>query len=194
MAGTYTPATLSVDVTGEKDDLLTLLADQRAMFLVTLRGITDEQARQRTTVSELTLGGLLKHLAKGDRGTVNELVARDENATFDLSEIDGAYELRDDETVAQWLAEYESAAADLEAYVAAVDSLDDLIPQPTAPWAPERVWWSVRRVVLHKLRETAHHSGHADIIREALDGQTTMAALFGELDFSGSGDPHESVG
>ena len=62
MAGTYTAAEVSVDVTGEKADLLVLLADQRALFRVTLQGITEAQARQQTTVSTLTLGGLLKHL------------------------------------------------------------------------------------------------------------------------------------
>ncbi|MFE3029860.1 mycothiol transferase, partial [Nocardia tengchongensis] len=49
----------------------------------------------------------------------------------------------------------------------------DSVPTPTAPWAPERVWLSVRYILLHILREIAHHSGHADIIREALDGANT---------------------
>ena len=55
MAGTYTPVTLPFTVSGEKADLLTLLADQRELFKVTLRGITEAQARQRTTVSTLTM-------------------------------------------------------------------------------------------------------------------------------------------
>ncbi|MBM9467375.1 DUF664 domain-containing protein [Nakamurella sp. YIM 132084] len=48
---------------------------------------------------------------------------------------------------------------------------------PTAPWAPERQWWSARHIVLHLLRDTAHHAGHADIIRESLDGGNTTQAL-----------------
>lgn len=67
--------------------------------------------------------------------------------------------------------------------IAEVESLDDLIPQPTAPWQPEREWWSVRKMALHLLRETAHHCGHADIIREALDGQSTMSAISGDMDW-----------
>ncbi|NED59838.1 DUF664 domain-containing protein, partial [Streptomyces sp. SID10244] len=82
------------------------------------------------------------------------------------------------ETLAGWLDEYDRAAAELDEYVAEVGGLDELIPQPTAPWQPEREWWTIRKMMLHKLRETAHHSGHADIIREALDGQSTMGALF----------------
>ena len=177
MAGTYTQTTLSVDVSGEKEDLLTLLADQRAMFLMTMRDLTDEQARQRTTVSELTLGGLLKHVVKVTAGIARELTERDENAEVDLTELGDAYELRADETLDQWRQAYDEATATLERVVAEMDDLSELIPQATAPWAPERQWWAARKMVLHLLREVAHHSGHADIIREALDGQTTMAAL-----------------
>ena len=178
MAGTYTPATLPFTVSGEKADLLTLLADQRELFKVTLRGITEAQARQRTTVSTLTLGGLVKHLATGEQGTLEELVERDDTAEFDMAKAAHAYELTDDETFAGWVEEYDRASAALDAHVAGVDSLDELIPQMTAPWQPEREWWTIRKMMLHKLRETAHHAGHADIIREALDGQSTMAALY----------------
>ncbi|MEE3851699.1 DinB family protein [Gordonia sp. LSe1-13] len=178
MAGTYTPVTLPFTVDGEKEDLLTLLADQRGLFKVTLRDVTEEQARQRTTVSELTLGGLVKHLATGEQGTLQELVERDDTAEFDMAAAAHAYDLTDDETFAYWVEEYDRAAAALDDYVAKVDSLDELIPQMTAPWQPKREWWTIRKMLLHKLRETAHHSGHADIIREALDGQSTMAALY----------------
>ncbi|MEP9415749.1 DinB family protein [Gordonia sp. VNQ95] len=177
MAGTYTPVTLSVDVTGEKEELLTLLDDQRQVFLVTLRNLDDAQARTRTTVSELTLGGLLKHLTLVERGATETMTVRDEEATFDMSLMEHAYELTDDETLDDWLTAYREAAAAYDAAVAGLD-LDDQIPQETAPWQPEREWWSARKMVLHMLRETAHHSGHADIIREALDGQTTMSTLF----------------
>ncbi|MFW0783462.1 DUF664 domain-containing protein [Gordonia sp. CPCC 206044] len=178
MAGTYTSVTLPFTVDGEKEDLLTLIADQRELFKVTLRGVTEEQARKRTTVSELTLGGLVKHLAIGEQSTLEELVERDDTAEFDMSKAEFGYDLRPDETFADWLDEYDRAAAALDAYVAGVESLDELIPQMTAPWQPEREWWTIRKMMLHKLRETAHHSGHADIIREALDGQSTMAALY----------------
>lgn len=183
MAGTYTAVELSVDVTGEKEDLLLLLADQRALFKVTLQGLTEEQSRQQTTVSTLTLGGLLKHLATGERATAKMLVARDENSEMDLTALADAYDLGDGESLAEWLAEYDRAAALFDQTIAGVQSMDELIPQPTAPWAPDRVWWTVRRVALHLMRETAHHCGHADIIREALDGQSTMAAISGDFDW-----------
>ena len=87
------------------------------------------------------------------------------------------YELLPEETLDGWLTELDAAAEAFDAVIVSVDSLDELIPQPTAPWAPEREWSTVRTMLLNKIREYAHHSGHADIIREALDGQTTMAAI-----------------
>ncbi|MFZ2238560.1 MAG: DUF664 domain-containing protein [Gordonia amarae] len=174
--GLYTAVTVP-DVTGEKRELLTILADQRNLFRVTVRNLTEEQARQRTTVSELTLGGLVKHLASGDRNTAKVITERDENAAFDMEALAHDYELLPGETFDGGLAELESAAAAFDAVIVGVGSLDEMIPLPTAPWAPERESSTVRTIVLNKIREYAHHSGHADIIREALDGQSTMAAI-----------------
>ena len=52
--------------------------------------------------------------------------------------------------------------------------LDAAHPLPQAPWFPPGASWSARRVLLHIMAETAQHAGHADIIREALDGAKTM--------------------
>lgn len=183
MAGTYTAVELPADLSDEKRDLLLLLADQRALLKITARNLTDDQARQRTTVSELTLGGLIKHVAVGEAGTAAEIVARDENAVFDPAAGMDSYAFGPDDTLDYWVTEYDRAAAEFDSVIAAVESLDELIPMPTAPWQPEREWWSVRRLVVHRLRETAHHCGHADIIREALDGQTTMGAISEGMDW-----------
>ena len=47
-------------------------------------------------------------------------------------------------------------------------------PLPEAPWYEPGANWSARRVLLHIIAETSQHAGHADIIREALDGAKTM--------------------
>ena len=52
----------------ERDDLLEALTAHRGFLRDTVQGITDEQARRRLTVSELTLGGLIKHVAKTEKG------------------------------------------------------------------------------------------------------------------------------
>jgi Protein of unknown function (DUF664) len=69
---------------------------------------------------------------------------------------------------------YESVAQRTDEVVRTCRSLDDDHELPTAPWFPPGARWSARQVLLHILAETAQHSGHADIIREALDGQKTM--------------------
>ncbi|MCC3328215.1 mycothiol transferase [Nocardia abscessus] len=159
----------------EREDLIAMLADQRALFRITLRGVDDEQARRRTTESELTLGGLLHHLVSCERHWTSVIVQRDENAELDVSKFGGEYVMAAEETVAGLLATWDEVAAATAELIRSVDSLDSSIPTPTAPWTPERIWQSVRYTVLHILREIAHHSGHADIIREALDGANSTA-------------------
>ena len=53
-------------------------------------------------------------------------------------------------------------------------SLDVAHPLPEAPWFKQGASWSARRVLLHIMTETAQHAGHADIIRETIDGAKTM--------------------
>lgn len=102
----------------ERDTLIETLARHRGFLLQTARGLTEEQARTRSTVSQLTIAGLLKHVAEVD--------------------LDSAHLLSE------------------------------------APWFEPGTSWTVRRVALHLLAEISQHAGHADIIREAIDGQRTM--------------------
>ncbi|MFZ2176208.1 MAG: DinB family protein [Rhodococcus sp. (in: high G+C Gram-positive bacteria)] len=164
-------------LTGERADILQILQEQRSTLLITIRGIDDAQARQRTTVSDLTLGGLIKHVANTERQRVNSILERDETAEFDMESAMEQYYMRDDETLEGLVAEYEAVARATEAVVAGLDDMDLLVPLPTAPWAPERQWWTARRTLLHIIRETAQHSGHADIIRESLDGGNTTRQM-----------------
>jgi hypothetical protein len=72
------------------------------------------------------------------------------------------------------LAEYERVAARTDELVATLADLDAEYPLPPAPWFAPGATRTVRRVFLHIVAETAQHSGHADIIRETIDGQKTM--------------------
>ncbi|MCZ9341039.1 DinB family protein, partial [Streptomyces sp. TRM76130] len=78
------------------------------------------------------------------------------------------------ETLAGVLDGYADAARRTDELVATLPDLNAFHPLPTAPWFEPGARWSARRVLLHVIAETAQHAGHADIIREALDGAKTM--------------------
>lgn len=162
-------------MTREHDDLLELLAEVRKRLLIPVRGLADADAARRTTVSELTLGGLIRHLATGERLWLEILRTGDGTLPAGMLDTD-QYSMS--ETLAHWLAAYETAAAETDAYVAALPSLDVEVRLPTTPWSPpEPRFWSARRIVLHLIHETAQHAGHADILRETLDGANSTAQL-----------------
>ena len=72
------------------------------------------------------------------------------------------------------LAEYDQVAARTDQLVASLPSLDVSQPLPEAPWFEPGGRWTARRVFVHIVAETAQHAGHADIIRETIDGAKTM--------------------
>jgi hypothetical protein len=168
-------------LTGERADLLASLGKARHFLRFTTRDITDEQARQRTTVSELTLGGLVKHVTAVEQNWHNFILNGPSGAPdfTNLTEQDYAnwangFRLLDGETLAGVLAEYEQVAKQTDELVATLDDLDAWHELPPSPWSPPGERWSARRTLLHIAAETAQHAGHADIIRESLDGQKSM--------------------
>lgn len=171
--------------TGERAVLLETLAKHRMLFRHTVDGLGEADARRRTTDSALTLGGLLKHVVQVEEGWM-EFVAtghvRGSESWADFTPeavAEGTtperadMTLGDDESLAGWLARWDEVAARTDAFVATGD-LDVTHPLPDAPWNPPGTSWSARHVLAHVIGETAQHSGHADIIRESLDGQRTM--------------------
>jgi Protein of unknown function (DUF664) len=171
----------TTSLTGERTDLLAMLGKARHFLRYTARDLNDEQARQRTTVSELTIGGLIKHVTAVERNWSNFIVHGPSNARdfANMTEADytawsDGFRLLPGETLAGVLAEYEDVAKDTDELVATLPDLDADHPLPPAPWNPPGERWSARRTLLHIATETAQHSGHADIIRESLDGAKTM--------------------
>jgi hypothetical protein len=162
----------------ERADLLETLTIHRSFLRHTVRGLSDEQARQRTTVSELCLGGLVKHLTVVERNWSNFIVsgpgALGQGDQASMEAHAAGFRMLEDETLAGLLAAYEEAARRTDELLASLASLDASQPLPPAPWFKPGSRWSARRALLHLLAETAQHAGHADIIRESLDGAKTM--------------------
>ena len=165
----------------ERADLLSGLGAARYFLRFAARDLTDEQARQRTTASELTLGGLIKHVAAVEQGWA-DFVLDGPSALGDFSVMSEAdmtrwadqFKLLPGETLASVLASYEEVAERTDDLVASLPDLNLSHPLPNAPWFPPGERRSARRVFLHVIAETAQHAGHADIIRESLDGAKSM--------------------
>ncbi|MFV0134519.1 DinB family protein [Streptomyces sp. HMX87] len=154
----------------ERGALLAFLAEQRGGIRRSVLGLTDEQASSRPSASELSLGGLIKHVAEVEQGWLARAKQEPPAVHRDESNWDETFRLVGDETVSGQLAYWEKVAAETEEFIRAVPSLDDTFPLPNDPWFPPDGRVSMRWLCLHLIRETARHAGHADIIRESLDG------------------------
>ncbi|MFB7759827.1 MULTISPECIES: DinB family protein [Streptomyces] len=168
-------------VSDERADLLESLRLHRGFLRFTVRGLNEEQIRLRTTASELCLGGLIKHVTAGERGWTDFILdgpAAMGDFTAMTPEEQERWAARSvvepGETLEGLLEEYAAVAARTDAIVATLPDLGVSHPLPRAPWFEEGARWSARRTLLHIIAETAQHAGHADIIRETLDGQKTM--------------------
>ena len=161
----------------ERNDLLEVLGKHRQLFRFTVQGLTDEQAASTPTHSALCLGGLIKHVSFVESGWVDFIV----DGTRALEAQEGSYDahtnsfrMLEGETLEGILAAYEKVALRTDELVMSLPSLDVSHPLPSAPWFEPGASWSARRVFTHIVAETAQHAGHADILREAIDGQRSM--------------------
>ncbi|MET8163447.1 DinB family protein [Streptomyces sp. NPDC005329] len=174
-----TPAAPAVG--GERADLLESLAKQRHFLRFTTRDLTDEQAGLRTTASALCLGGLVKHVTSVERGWAAFILEGPSSmpdftrmTEADFAKRADEFRMLPGETLAGVLKEYEEVAHRTDELVVSLPDLDADHALPPAPWNEPGARWSARRVLLHIVAETAQHAGHADIIRESLDGAKSM--------------------
>ena len=160
--------------TREQRDLLQTLDKHRNFLRFTTRHLSDDDARRRTTVSSLTLGGLIKHVAATEFSWMNFVLDGAEGMARSAGDYENGFTMLPDETLAGLLERYEDVAQRTTEMVNDLADLDAEHPLPEAPWFEKGASWSARRVLLHLVAETAQHAGHADIIRESIDGAKTM--------------------
>ena len=158
----------------ERGALLSFLEGERGGVRRALLGLTAQQAASRPSASELSLSGLLKHVAEVEQGWIARAGQEPPAVKRDESNWHECFVLVEGETVDAQLAYWEKVAAGTEAFIRSVPSLDDTFPLPNDPWFPPDERVSMRWVLLHLISEMARHAGHADIIRESLDGATAF--------------------
>ena len=154
-----------MSTSGERQLLETFLDLYRDILKRKLTGLSDQQIRQRHVPSQTTLGGLAKHLTAVEREWFQAKLA--ERSADDLSPPSPGHgwTLDSSDTAETLLAGYEQACADSRRTAAGL-SLDHCVPHPRMGQV------SLRWIYVHMIEEYARHNGHADLLRERLDGTT----------------------
>lgn len=142
----------------ERETLLALLQYQRDSLCRKVDGISDADARQRIVASGTTLLWLVKHLRRAEALWVLVRFAGQTDAL-------PADDVSADDTVADAVDGYRETSRAVDAVIRAHDLTAEAPPDGDLPPV------SLRWIVMHLLEETARHAGHADILRELLDGR-----------------------
>ncbi len=165
----------------EATSLANYVDQQLTAIRAAVHGLTEEQARQTPCRSTLSVGGLIKHVTQGMEGTTRNLA--EGMSTAPLSQDDylryqSGFVVADDETMADVLAAFDAART---AYLAAIAGSDPGAESvaPPAPWQGIHDARPIltRYYLMHQVEEMARHAGHADIIREQIDGMAVPALV-----------------
>jgi hypothetical protein len=151
----------------EKEVLAGFLDHYRATILAICEGLSDQDLRRTVVPSGTTILGMIKHLAYVERGWFQETIAGDRvEFPFGADDPDADLRIEPEETTEEIFDLYR-AECDRSRQIIEMVSLDDL-----GKGEGRSADYNVRWVVVHMIEETARHAGHADIIREQLDGAT----------------------
>lgn len=148
---------------GELDTALAFLSFARSCVLKKVAGLSEEQLRRRLVVSDTTLLGLVQHLTDAERYWFGYTFAGDPRH----ADVDFDMVVEPDRSPEQVLADYRAAIAESDAHLVAAAGLEVRTAQPVGD-SPRTLRW----VLAHMTSETTRHAGHADILRELLDGAT----------------------
>jgi uncharacterized damage-inducible protein DinB len=160
----------TVAVADERATLETFLDYYREAIKAKVRDLSEVDARRSLVASATTLIGLIKHLCRVEASWFQRRLAqRPEDEIPALRWIaddeDGDWRLTEDDTVESVLALYHEQCA-MSRATAARYELDHVVPHPALGEV------SLRWIYVHMIEETARHAGHADILREQIDGST----------------------
>lgn len=188
-------AFLTPNADGEAAVIGSFVRNQFAQVRSTVHGLTDEQWHRRSTVSDLTLATLIDHVGEvADQYGVGIEASVGGSADYLQSYTDGETTSVEGYPGTRLLADFDRRVASFTALLERVESgaipLDGRVPVPAAPWFPEGLThWEVRWVLLHIATEVARHAGHADLIRESIDGKGAY-----ELNALADGEPWPAWG
>lgn len=150
---------------GEKEVLAGFLDHYRGVMLTLCRGLSEEDLRRPMVPSGTSLLGLVKHLAYVERGWFQEVIAGEpENYPYEEGS-DGDLRAETGETPEE-IFDFYRAECERSREILAGVSLEDNAKRA------DRAHFKVRWIVAHMIEETARHAGHADILREMIDGKT----------------------
>ena len=178
---------LAPPVSDERSALREFLAFHQSAYFAVAYGLTDEQARSSPSASALSVGGLVKHVTRMQHNWMARVAAAPEAPPKDprpsdviAKEFSEQHVMRPDETLDGLLRAFGEENATSLRLVESAD-LDAAVPVPRdAPWFPKDLEaWSARWVILHVINELARHAGHADIVRETIDGATMYDLIAG---------------
>ena len=148
---------------GELDTALAFLSFARSCVVKKVDGLDEEQLRRRLVVSGTTLLGLVAHLTDAGRYWFGYTLAGDPR----YADVDFDMVVALNRSADQVIAAYRTAIADSDAHIRAADGLDVRTAQPVDDESPH-----ASLGLAHMTSEPVRHAGHADILRELIDGVT----------------------
>ena len=157
----------------EPDTLRDFLDYYRAVLARKADGLTDAQLNTPLAPSALTIGGLVYHMALvedtwfTERFVNNEMPEPWASAPWD-DDRDWEFTVAKTHTGEHILAQYAESVGRSRAVAASTESLEQL----SAIGGPSNTPWNLRWILVHMIEEYARHCGHADLIRESIDGVT----------------------
>lgn len=149
---------------GELETLLSYLQELRGSIIRNVEGIGADQARRALVPSGTSLVGLVRHMAEVENYWFRHAFAREPDVPF-YGRGDEVWS--SDADIDEALERYADACAASDRIVRSAESLDAL-----AARSYDDQTASLRWILVHVIEETARHAGHADILRELIDGET----------------------